>query len=298
MSNHNKNRYLALTNQATKTLAIADKEQLLQDLLTQQIHGLCFSPYIDDQAPGANISAQQIQQRLSVIANSCQWIRSFSCTEGHQQIPEIAKQQGLKTLVGIWLDDDLENNEIEINNAIMLAKSGHVDILAVGNEVLLREDLTPSQLLQYINRIKQQLPDIPIGYVDAYYLFELHPDISAACDVILANCYPFWESCPAEYALLYMKDMYQRTLAIAQGKPVIITETGWPSQGTAEHDAIPSYENAITYFIETYLWAQQHNIAVFYFSAFDENWKVSDEGDVGAFWGLWDSQGQLKYSTK
>ena len=36
------------------------------------------------------------------------------------------------------------------------------------------------------------------------------------------------------------------------------------------------------------------NIEMFYFSSFDESWKVGSEGDVGAFWGLWDKDEKLK----
>ncbi|WP_246611835.1 glycosyl hydrolase family 17 protein, partial [Shewanella glacialipiscicola] len=80
-----------------------------------------------------------------------------------------------------------------------------------------------------------------------------------------------------------------------RGKRVIITETGWPNQGTAERGAIPSFDNALKYFINTYLWAEEESIEVFYFSSFDETWKIEDEGDVGAYWGLWNKDGKLKY---
>ena len=210
-------------------------------------------------------------------------------------IPEIARHLGLKTLAGVWLDDDKDNNELELANAIEIAAAGHVDILGVGNEVLLRGDLTEDELLGYIARARAALPDIEVGYVDAYFQFVDHPRVTAACDVVLANCYPFWESCPAEHALLYMKEMYRRARSVADGKRVIISETGWPNIGTAEGAAVPSFENALKYFVDTCRWAETDGTEIFYFSSFDESWKVSDEGDVGAFWGLWDKDGQFKY---
>ena len=162
-------------------------------------------------------------------------------------------------------------------------------------EVLLREDLTEEQLISYINRVKEALPGIEVGYVDAYYEFEVHPNVTDACDLILANCYPFWEGCALEYSILYMKDMYQRAIKAGNGKRVIITETGWPNEGPEEWGAVPSHENAIKYFLGTYQWAEEEDIDVFYFSSFDEVWKVEDEGGVGAHWGLWDKSGNLKY---
>jgi len=264
-------------------------------VLDNKIHGISFSPYTEGQGPGTIISEAQITERLAVISQNINWIRSFSCTDGNENIPKIAKQQGLKTLVGAWLDDDLENNEKEINNLIEVAKQGYADIVAVGNEVLLREDLTEEQLITYINRVKTALPGIEVGYVDAYYEFEVHPNVTDACDVILANCYPFWEGCALEYSILYMKDMYHRAIKAGNGKRVIITETGWPNEGPEEWGAFPSYENAIKYFLGTYQWAEEDDIDVFYFSSFDEVWKVEDEGGVGAHWGLWDKSGNLKY---
>jgi exo-beta-1,3-glucanase (GH17 family) len=274
----------------------ADKIELLQAILRHKIHGISFSPYVDGQSPGAEISERQIRERLSIIQPYTHWIRSFSCRDGNQETPRIAHENGLKTMVGVVLSEDLELNEIELRNGIEVARAGHADIFAVGNEVMLREDLTEDQLIDYIERAKTAVPGVPVGTVDAYFLFENHPRVAAACDTLLVNCYPFWESCPAEYALLYMKEMYRRALNVADGKKVIISETGWPTVGSAFGAAIPSYDNAVEYFIRTYQWAHEEGIEIFYFSSFDESWKIGDEGDVGAYWGLWDKDGNLKYA--
>ena len=198
-------------------------------------------------------------------------------------------------MVGVGLSEDLAVNEVELRNGIEVALAGHADILAVGNEVMLREDLTEAQLIDYIERARAAVPGVPVGTVDAYFLFENHPRVAAACDTLLVNCYPFWESCPAEYALLYMKEMYRRAQNVADGKKVIISETGWPTVGSPFGTAVPSYDHALEYFIRTYQWAHEEGVEIFYFSSFDEAWKVGDEGDVGAYWGLWDKDGNPKY---
>jgi exo-beta-1,3-glucanase (GH17 family) len=160
-----------------------------------------------------------------------------------------------------------------------------------------RGDLDEGELLDKIYYVKASIKDldIPVGYVDAYYEFELRPKISAACDVIYANCYPFWEGCSLEYSLLYMKDMYNRALKAAKGKKVIISETGWPNKGQVYHGSKPSFENAIKYFINAQKWSEEDDIDMFYFSSFDESWKTGTEGDVGAYWGLWNKNENLKY---
>ncbi len=278
-----------------------NKEQVdFQDIFTQLmnkgIHGICFSAYEEGQKPGDILSEEQIRRRMKIIQPYTKWVRSFSCIEGNELIPKIAKEYGLKTLVGAWLGKDLELNRKEIDGLIALAKDGYVDIAAVGNEVLYREDLTEDELLDYLYEVKNAIPDIPIGYVDAYYEFTERPAITEACDVILANCYPFWESCHADYALMYMKEMFfQAVLAGGGDKHVIITETGWPSEGEDYKGATPSKENALKYFINTQIWSKDENIDIFYFTSFDESWKVGTEGDVGAYWGLWDTNENLKY---
>lgn len=288
-------RTLSLAGINIASLSVDDLRKLVREILDAKIHGISFSPYVEGQGPGTIISDAQIRERLSIIQPYVNWVRSFSCKEGNEQIPAIASEMGLKNMVGIWLDDDLEQNEVEIANGIEVARAGHADILAVGNEVLLRGDITEDQLLDYIQRVKSAAPGVPVGYVDAYFEFVDHPRITEACDVLLANCYPFWEGCSAEHALLYMKDMYRRVVDVAGGRKVIISETGWPNVGTPTMGAVPSYENAIKYFIDAYQWAEQDGIEIFYFSSFDEAWKVDAEGDVGAYWGLWDKDGKPKY---
>ena len=269
----------------------------MRALLDAGVHGLCFSPYLEGQAPGAQISEAQIRARLEVIRPHTRWVRSFSCTDGHENTPRIAHELGMKTLVGAWLGTDLGVNEREIEGVIAVAKAGHADIVAVGNEVMLREDMSEDALLACIERVKQALPGVPVGYVDAYYLFEKHPRITAACDVVLTNCYPFWEGCPREQALAYMQSMMQRTRTAAPGKRIVISETGWPDQGSAFHGAVPSVEGAMQYFVDTMHWAQAEGIEAFWFAAFDEAWKVGAEGDVGAYWGLWDKDARPKFTS-
>jgi exo-beta-1,3-glucanase (GH17 family) len=265
-----------------------------RSLLAEGIHGLCFSPYEAGQGPGAPVTPSQIAARLAIIQPHVRWIRTFSCTDGHEATPRLARQQGLKTLVGAWIGTDLEKNERELEGAIAIARAGDADILAIGNEVLLREDLDEAALLGYLARARAALPGVTIGYVDAYYLFEEHPRVVAACDVILANCYPFWEGCPRESAVSYMHDMVRRARVAAAGRPVIVAETGWPDRGSPFHGAVPSANGALRYFVDSIRWSRAEGVDLFYFAAFDEAWKVGAEGDVGAYWGLWDADGRSK----
>jgi exo-beta-1,3-glucanase (GH17 family) len=270
---------------------------LLRKALAAGLHGLCFSAYLPGQSPdlGTQLDDAQILARLEVIRPYTRWIRTFSCTDGNQRTPRLAHQLGMKTLVGAWLGTDRAKNEVELASAIEVARAGHVDLLAIGNEVLLREDLPEAELIDYLRRARAAVPGVPIGYVDAYYLFCQHPRLVEACDVLLANCYPFWEYCGLEHSLAYMKEMYARVERIAEGRHIVISETGWPSAGTPVGAAVPSEENALRYLLATLEWTGAAGIDLFYFAAFDEAWKAGPEGDRGVTWGLWDQDGRPKY---
>ena len=272
-----------------------DLVTLWRETLDTGMHGICFSMYEDGQEPGDTITEEQVERRIKILKPYTKWVRSFSCIEGNEHIPRIAKKHGIKTMVGAWLGDDLEKNEEEIEALIKLAKEGCVDIAAVGNEVLYRKELNEEELLVYINRVKKELPDIEVGYVDAYYEFAKRPAITEACDVILANCYPYWEGCSIDYSLNHMQQMYNIAKQAGKGKRTIITETGWPSQGSSLGGSHSSAENTMKYFINSQVWSEVDDVEMFYFSSFDESWKVGTEGNVGAYWGLWDKNEKLKF---
>lgn len=272
-----------------------NNQELAKELLKDGMHGICFSLFVEGQKPGDPITETQIRRRLEILKPYTKWIRTFSCTEGNELIPPLAKEYGIKTLVGAWLSDDLAMNDKEIESLVNLTQQGYVDIAAVGNEVLYRKELSEAELLDYINHVKQVIPGTPVGYVDAYYEFTERPAIAQACDVILANCYPYWEGCHVDYSFLYMKEMYQQAVKAAKGKKVIITETGWPSSGGAFEASEASMTNFLKYYANAQQWAKNEEIELFYFSSFDESWKTGDEGDVGAYWGIWDKNEALKF---
>lgn len=252
------------------------------------MYGLCFSAYGEGQHAGDPLQAAQVSRRIDLIAPHTRWVRSFACTEGHEVIPRLARAKGLKTLVGAWISHDRQRNEREIEALIRLAKEGQVDVAVVGNEVLLREELPEPELLAYLARVKAAVPDgVPVGCVDAYYQFLERPALTAACDVLMPNCYPFWEGADIDLAAQYLRRMHALVKAAGgEDKRVIVAETGWPGRGQPVAGAVPSPENAMKYFIDVQQWARSEGVKLFYFSSFDEPWKLAQEGEVGTQWGL------------
>ena len=259
------------------------------------LHGICFSAYNEFQNPGDTITKEQIVKRLEVIKGHTQWIRTFSCTNGHELIPQLAKEMGFKTLVGAWISSDIENNEKELDSLKTLLSQGFVDMASVGNEVLFRNDISADVLYDYIGQIKKVAGNIPTGYVDVYYEVIKHPKLSEISDILMINCYPYWEGADIQFASLYIQEMYHKVAQISGGKKIVITETGWPSKGQTVKDAVPSNENVMRYFAEISEWGSSKNVEIFYFSSFDESWKIHFEGWAGTAWGLWDKNENFKY---
>ena len=262
----------------------------------EPLYGLDFSPYLEGQDPnlGTQISIEQIQQRMSPLTNYTKWIRSYGCTHGLENIGQVAKGMGFKTAIGAWLSTDPNANEIEITNLIQVAKQGYVDLAIVGSETLLRGDLTENELLGYITLVKQALPGIPVTTADTYLQWLSHTNLMAAVDVALVNYYPFWEGTALSNAVRALNGWQMWMTNAAAGKPVIVSETGWPSAGNAVGSAVPSPENASFYFLNFVSWAHANDVPYFYFEAFDESWKAASEGPQGAHWGIWDTNAVLK----
>jgi GPH family glycoside/pentoside/hexuronide:cation symporter len=138
-------------NFSSKTTA--EIRSMFSKALHDGLHGLCFSPYTEGQRAGDTLSESQIRRRMEIIAPYTKWVRSFSCTQGNELIPKIAREKGLKTMAGAWISQDAERNESEIKALVQLAKAGLVDIAAVGNEVLQRNELTEQEIIKYIRQV-------------------------------------------------------------------------------------------------------------------------------------------------
>lgn len=264
--------------------------------IAYQTYGINFSPYINGQDPnlGSEVSEEQIRARMEIITPYTRWIRTFGITRGLEKSGSIAHNLGLMSALGAWIDSNLNTNEQEITNLIASAKAGEADMLIVGSEVLLRGELLENELIGYINRVKQEVPELPVTYADTYGVILLHPTLIDVIDVVLVNYYPYWEGIKVDQALAAIHGWHQQVMSVAEGKQVIVAETGWPSDGDQIGDAIPSPDNANFYFLNFVSWARANNVDYFYFEAFDETWKTQYEGPQGAHWGIWDKLGNLK----
>lgn len=262
-----------------------------------KVYGIDFSPYLNGQDPnlGSQVTASQITARLQIIAPYTKWIRTFSSTNGLENIPAIARSFGLKVAANAWISSNTTQNAIEISNLIANANAGLVDIAIVGSEAILRNDVTEAQLLTYMNQVRQAIPaNVPVTTADVWGTFVAHPNLIAAGDVVFANFYPYWEGTLIDDAVCSLVQEYQQLVAASGSRPVVVSETGWPSAGNAVGAAVPSAANADLFALQYLTWAGGNSIQSFYFEAFDEAWKANSEGPQGAHWGIWDATGTIK----
>lgn len=260
------------------------------------LYGLDFSPFIDGQDPnlGASVGKKQLKRRIKIIRGYADWIRTFGCSAGLERAGGMAHNFGFKAAIGAWLGRDQSANELEVTNLIDVIKAGDADLAIVGSEVLRRGDLSEDQLIAYINRVKREARGIPVSTADTYAELLAHPRVLSVVDVVLSNYYPYWEGIKIDTAIAALHGWHAQVVTAAAGKPVIVSETGWPSCGNVVGQAVPSPENAAFYFLNFISWARANNVMYFYFSALDETWKATYEGPQGACWGVFDKDGNLK----
>lgn len=267
----------------------------------RKVHGLNFGPFVEEgTAPGVtDLTESEITNLLSNIRPYTHWVRTYGVNNGQDKVGEIGHSMGIKVAMGVWLDSDLPSNSDQLNRAVELANAGEIDMVIVGNEVLLAGSLSEADLVAYIRQAKDALPGWQIACSEEIGALLHAAQWQAACDIWLVNVYPFWQGVNINDALKRMHEQYRQLVELAAGKQVIIGETGWPSDTddrAGMGDALPNPGNAAYYFLNFVSWAEANNVEYFFFEAFDEPWKV--ELGFGNHWGIWDQYLNLKPSME
>jgi exo-beta-1,3-glucanase (GH17 family) len=272
--------------------ARSDLHTAFRGVLQRGLHGLCFSPYLEGQAPGSQVSEAQIRARLKIIQPHTRWIRTFSCTEGHAQTPRIAHELGIKTLVVAWLGTDAEINERELQGVIALARAGHADIVAVGNEATVdwTDHAVPvPSMIDHVRRVKAAVRQ-PVTVCEndlpwQHKLREMVPEL----DFISLHTCPVWEYKHIHEALDYTKDNLASVARLYPAKSIGITEAGWctSSNGRGMHAGHAVQELQAIDYADLMAWTRAEGLLCFVFEAFDESWKGSpDPLEPEKHWGL------------
>src|SRR5229473_1811343 len=261
-----------------------------------------YAPFRDAQTPlqpTTHIGPEQIERDLADLAKITDCVRTYSIENGLDQVPALAAKVGLKVIQGIWLGSNRLKNLAQISTVVRLAKEypGVITAVVVGNEVLLRGEMTTSDLAATIRSVKSQV-SAPITYADVWEYWLRNREIYEAVDFVTIHILPYWEDFPvrAKYAAAHVDAIRKRMAVAFPGKEILIGETGWPSQGRMREGALPSRTNQARVVSEILLLAKQENFRVNLIEAYDQPWKRELEGTVGGYWGLIDSvQRAVKY---
>src|SRR6202140_3414320 len=254
-----------------------------------------YAPFREGQTPlvlTTHIAPEQIAQDLAQLAKISDCVRTYSLENGLDQVPALATKVGLKVILGIWLGSNRLKNLAQISTAVGLTKAYPDVITAVvgGNEVLLRGEMTTSDLAANIRSVKSQVT-VPVTYADVWEYWLRNREVYEAVDFVTIHILPYWEDFPirAKYASAHV-DAIRRRMAVAfPGKEILIGETGWPSEGRMREGALPSRTNQARVVSETLGLAKRENFRVNLIEAYDQPWKRQLEGTVGGYWGLIDS---------
>ncbi len=253
-----------------------------------------YTPFRGDQTPhnpDLIVSPEQIAEDLGELAKITKCIRTYSIDNGLDKVPELASRVGLKVLLGVWIGRDRAKNALLIDTAISLTKDhpGTVTAIIVGSEVLLRGEMTVSDLQEIIRSVKPRV-DIPVTYADVWEFWLRYREVGADVDFVTIHFLPYWEDVPprAEDAAAHVDDIRKQVAVAFPGKDILIGETGWPSHGRMRDGALPSRINQARFISEILDRARQDNFRVNLFEAYDEPWKRRWEGTVGGYWGLLD----------
>jgi exo-beta-1,3-glucanase (GH17 family) len=267
-----------------------------------RVHCLSYTPFTGDDAPSDPDYAadpRQIERDLKLLAPVTECIRIYSPDRGLDVALPMAQKLDMKVLLGIWIARDEAANEKQIAHAIRLAHE-HPDAIKgiiVGNEVLLRGEQGPKNLIRYIRRVADAT-HLPVTYADVTDFWMKAPkELAEAVDFITIHILPYWENDPTSAAggVAYLKHVREEAAAAFPGKRIFIGETGFPSAGRAREAASPSLVDQALYLREFMAYAESIDLDYNLIEAFDQPWKRVSEGTVGGYWGVYSTDRVVKF---
>ena len=265
----------------------------------ERIQGFSFSPMRQQHNPmkGRYPSVDEIDQDLALLAGKAHAVRTYSVAGTLSMIPKLAAKHHLNVALGAWIGSNPEANEVEIAQLIQLARRYHKKVVRVivGNEAILREEVSVAQMIDYLERVRQRVW-APISLAEPWHIWLKYPELAEHVDYIATHILPYWEGVPVEQAVDYAVSRYQELQRAFPGKPIVIAEVGWPSYGRPRKEAVPSESNQASFLRRFLARAEQEGYIYYVMEAFDQPWKQALEGSVGTYWGIYDVERHPKFT--
>lgn len=277
----------------------------LPDAPSARIACVSYAPFrLPGETPldgSAFISPERIDADLRVLSKRFDCVRTYSQGQGLSAVPQIAGRYGMKVLLGIWLGNDRAANASQIQLGIATAREYPevVRAVIVGNEVLLRGDLSSTELAADLARVRAAVPE-PVTYADVWEFWLRHPELADSVDYLTIHILPYWEDrpVPPEQAVQHVATVYSKVQQAFPRRRVMIGETGWPSAGRSRQSASASVVNEARYLRDFLRYAAQAQLPYNVIEAFDQPWKRAQEGTAGGYWGIFDARARPKFAMQ
>ncbi|MCB1574814.1 MAG: glycosyltransferase, partial [Xanthomonadales bacterium] len=262
-----------------------------------RVEGMAFSAFQRYQDPTKDLfpSEAELASDIRLLSQHTKRLRTYSSVES-PQIPRLAAFYDMEVMAGAWIDKRMRNNEAELEALVALSrKHENITRAMVGNETILRGDVSVDQLIAYIDRARAQLK-IPVSTAEPFFVWERNPKLADHVDFISVHLLPYWEKIPRKDAINFTLGQYNRLRELFPGKPVVIAEIGWPSNGDRKEYAQPSIENEAQFLREWFNVAEREHIDYYVMEAIDQPWKEDIGGRAEAYWGMFNAAREPKFS--
>ena len=262
-----------------------------------RIKGFSFSPFRANQdgIRGDYPSDHEIEADLALLSGKTHAIRTYSVDGPFAKIPFLAAKHNINVALGVWIGDDQERNHREIQTAKQLAwSSRNVVRLTVGNEVLLRGDISKEVLYRHLDFLREAVYQ-PVSTAEPWHVWIKYPELAQHVDYIAVHMLPYWEGVSVKHAVDYVIAKIELLQHTFPGMPIVIAEVGWPSNGRTRESAVASPANEALFLRRFLNIAEQKNYIYYVMESFDQPWKAALEGGVGAYWGVYDVERRPKF---
>ena len=263
--------------------------------------GLNVSLALNGERFGFRLTEAVTRERMAPVAQLTKWVRTFgTINNGQEFINKIAKESGLRTMIGLYITNDVANNNAQIEGLQRILQMGPApDLIAIGNETSLLEVKT-STLSLCIDAVRdmvlKQRLKIPIGSVDIAGR-SWNPFVLEKLDFIGVNIYHgVWDNTPDNQMISLSKQTYRNSVSAFPTKLVLLTEIGAPYSGdsytypgTPGGTQTASIKKATDFLSGFLKWIKEERIPSFYFEAFDEPAKSQNGGHkIEQYFGVMD----------
>jgi exo-beta-1,3-glucanase (GH17 family) len=290
------------------------------------VSAICYGPHRDGQRPGGpSPSAEELREDLRLMLPHWKLTRIYSSSGFAETLLSVIREDGeeFKVILGVWIDVEEQRdssgvvleqhaqaaaaNRREVDAAIRLANE-YPDIIAavcVGNETQIFWSAHRSPLdilIGHVRRVRAGVA-VPVTVADDFNYWNKPESrtLAAEVDFVMMHAHPMWNGLQLEGALEWLQNQLAAVQGVHPDRYVVLGETGWATSVHSEGEQSrlikgrPGEAEQQQFYDAVRNWAETERLTVFFFEAFDENWKGGPHpAEVEKHWGLFRSDRSAK----